>query len=312
MDRLKIVVDETHSRRFSDIVNSSTRRYKHLEIKGIFDNNDEMAQFIKNNSNWLVSIKSCYDIYLPSIILRHVEELFFFAKDMDKSRIFFFDQGLLCAALNVQTLIVWAHIRNSDFVKYVINCFYLKKLVLEFGAAACFLSEFDRCIEIGFKLEAFYCDANLSLLPLCGSFLRFIKLHRNSLTNIKFKGSYELVKEVLYELPKLKCLTFSPLVAGPSISMRIQQHANLKEANLICTSYLFIQNFIKMVPNLQTLYVSHLNRDILKIVAANAVKVSRFKFACPIEDTLKGFNDLYRLISINMNNNRSEMEIAQI
>lgn len=312
MDRLKIVVDETDQRRFTDVLETSKRRYRHLEIRALFDSINEMTQFICNNSRSLVSIRTAYDI--PSIALPHVTELFFFGKDLDKSKIAFFDNGLIVAAVNLETLIIWVQVKNPDFVRIIINCSYLKKLVLEFGAAACFLPVFDRCTNFGFKLETFYCDAAINQYDHCSSFLRMIKMHQNSLKSIKFKGTYDLLKEVLYELPKLETLTFYPNVnaANNTNFLRTAPHSKLKEANLICTNYSFIQNFIEIAPNLQTLYVSHLNCEILKMVAAKAVKLQCFKFACPIDATLKGLNEFYRLISINMNNNRSKMKLVQI
>lgn len=314
MDRLKVVVNENHDRRFCDVAKTSIRHYRHLEIRGLFDHGNEMTEFIEKNSNWLVSIRTCYEISLPSVILPHVVELFYVGKDMDKSKILFLEDGLIRAAPNLETLSIWAQIKNSDVIKLIINCAHLKKLVLEFGASAAILPEFNRCKDFAFKLETFYCGATLNLFNSCGSFLRFIKMHQDSLKNIKFKGTYELFKEVLHELPKLECLTFYPVVnpVNTNFFQNQQPHAKLKEANLIMTSYHFIQNFLKIAPNLKTLYVSHLTREILKVVTANGIKVESFKFALMGENTLNDLIKFHRLISINMNNNRSKMKIAQI
>lgn len=325
MDKIKLVIDESHTRgRIPNVIKHSIRHYKHLDIKALFDNKDETAEFIHRQAESLVTIRTRYDIELPMPIcfLRNVKEIFFIAKDMDKSKIMLYENGLLAAASNLENLTIWGNFLSSDqltFGRQVNDCASLKKLVLEYGAGLTGLLELSKFEgRFGFNLEKFYCDTINESYIQHQAFIHFIGKQQQSLKDLKVKGTYDLVKEALQMLMYLERLTFSPL---PSVDhfnnyslTRMSKHENLKEINLIFLSINTsnILNFVNVAPNLETIYVSYLNRDVIKLISLYGEKVKSLKFACSFDNDLNGLQDFYRIMNMNLNNNRRHIEISHI
>lgn len=334
LDRVKLVINETRSRRFTEVGPCISRCYRHLEIRALYDIQNNMDDLILDQFDSLVTIRTCYDFSLPdNLTMKNVKELFFYSLDIDKSRIEFYENGLIAAAKNLEIFTVWGYPLNPDcIVKLLSKRSELKKLTLDHGAARALFPFIDKCQKFDFHLEKFHCDhvksahqpifqfncnVSRSLMPYI-SYIRFVEMHQTTLRDIRLFASYEALDWILKTLKFLERLTFSPVVAGPedgyySFHYRFTKFQTpLKEANMIMADAKYVQVFLDNAPKLEKLYVAYLDTQMLKCIIARASNLTELRYASSNEDNhLETFKELSKCMNKSMKGDR-KCKIIQI
>lgn len=308
MNRIKLVVNEKHDRRIDEVVDSTIRFYKHIEIIGLFDKSPGVIDLICKNKESLVSIRSSYDFELKPNLLPNVKKIFLHPRNFDNHQSKIFNDGLISAATNIEELIIWGNFKFENFLEVINNCLYLKKLGLEFGACHN-LYKFDDVTQFNFKLETFYCDSAKNT----DSFLKFVHKHRATLKDVKFKGPLDTAKDLLCNLPELERITFYQNSLESNLYLNTNRvYKNLKEANFIEVHPKVIQHLISQAPNLHTVYISTLNSNLLKFIANKASFIKHLKYAKPHDDEYDGFKELSESIFKNMSNNNQDNNVLKL
>jgi hypothetical protein len=319
MSRIKLVINENRDNRLWDFSRLSARKYQHIEIRALFDMTTayEMTMFLHKNAESLVTIRTCLDVIAPCPLLS-LQEIFYFTRDARRSSIKFEENGLLVAAPNIKRLFVWVRVENPPFLARLIqNREHLEKLALEQGASEFCLAELQQLQEHLCKLKTLYIDLNRaenenSFANQHHNFFAFVGKQKNYLRDIKFGGNFTELGEILKLLPHLERLTFA--MSGPrNWTLPFISHEHLKEVNFIMVPDVIIKMFLESNPNIETLYVSDMNKNLMKQIMAYGRGIRTLKFAILHDegnvDDLKCF---YKIARSRMQMDSPFMEIIQI
>jgi hypothetical protein len=315
MSRIKLVVNENRDNRLWDFSRLSVRKYQHIEIRTLFDMTtvNEMTMFLRKSAESLMTIRSCLDVIAPCPLLS-LQELFYLAKDSQRSKIKFEENGLLVAAPNIKHLYLLGKPENPPFLARLIqNRKHLEKLVLEQGASASCLAELQQFPDYLCKLKTLYVDLNQWENRFdFRNFFAFVCKQKNYLRDIKFGGNAEELAEVLKRVTHLERLTFA--MSGPRgwpMSFIFLEH--LKEVNFIMVPDPIIKMFLESNPNIETLYVSHMHRYLMKQILAYGRGIRTLKFAIlHDEGNVDDFKCFYKIARSRMQMDSPFMEIIQI
>lgn len=317
MNRIKLIISETSQRRIRYELMESKRKYQHIEIRGLFDlsSSNDISMLVRNNADSLVTLRSSYD-FPCSFYLSSLQEIYFIAKDFNSSAIKFTLYGLLRAAINAKQLYMWARAEDPKLIAaYIHDNDNLEKLVLEQNTSWKIISELDNYEEYSCKLHALHVDLGIPeshpTQDLGDSFFGFINKQKDSLREIKFGGNFKELSDVLKILPHLEKITYAQ--NGRSYYQLNVAHPHIKEANLINLPRPYVRVFLEQNPRIEKLYVSHIDKNLLKQIVALGNHIKVLRFACLIDDcNLDYLKRFHEIIRHTMQVRTSPMEIIQI
>lgn len=283
MKRIKFVVNETLDRSIEGLTDSSTRNYRHLEINKVCSSFPEVIAFLQNCAHSLVTIRTNYE-FSPGIELPALQELFYYGHNYGSSRIKFAVRGLVSSAWNLKSLTIWSGAVNPGVLADCISdCEFLQKFVLQGVSTGVILSALDLRIPFNFNLRTFHVGLEQ------GTFLEYHLSHilasqSLSIRDLKFSGSIELITEVLATFPRLERLTYSQqgdyegeLLENFAVPLKSD---TLIEANFILIDHDFLECFLELNDELETLYVAYLDNWKLYCVWMYGINVKLLKYAC--------------------------------
>lgn len=314
MNRIKLVVAETHFRRFKDTLAFTNRAYQHLEILGLYgiESTLEMSMLLEFCGDSMKTIKTCYEIVVNNPLKSIVEIVYFGGSKITLDRL-----GLIAAAVNLKRLILWTKVENpgylADFVREKKS---IEKLVLEQQSSFACIEELDKFKTYDCDLKALHVD--LSCEHRWGNhhenLLKFVSKQRQ-IRDIKFCSNIKQFAEILKALPHLERITFALTMANSYYYFaQIPTQRNLKEANLIQVSEDFLKQFIENNPQIETLYVSELTKEMLKAILAFSRGLKLLKFAsvsgdCTLEELKRFYEVMYNVMQVK---NNSSLKMIQI
>lgn len=279
-DKLRLAINETFKSQFTPDIIQSDRRYKSIRVLRVWETCAEVLQLLLDSAESFTDIHTCYDIDMNDTQLTGVETL-------SLSLQTFYEYGLLGSVQNLTKLVIDG---KSEFPHKIIDCLAsnpkLEELVLESGAASKVFSY--NMNKIPFSLKILKMSVKFNGGNLETNLMTFLSQQVGTIEEIKLLDcSFNLLCKIMKLLPKLQRLTYSPLQLDQSFSNQplinifglMIRFPNIVEINLIYPCMNILKNLLLVTPNLETLYVSGLNQQTLRVIEFSSKSIYTVRYA---------------------------------
>ncbi len=318
MSKIKIVVDENSNRFATELpLDHLEREYQHVEIRNIYFSTLESQMLIDSVSSSVRTIRTSWDFPMR-YELPCVEEIFLLGKSMCDSYIDLENQGIIPMSRNLKKLVIWGKVKDPLLLSFFLQGLgELENIVFEYCddvVARCILSLHD-FMPIHLQLHTLHIGLSICTDAMMDKLSTVLLNQRYFLCDVKFRSPQKLFIWTLKNLPHLERITYAQSSRDVQHvhKQQIETNFNLKEANFVCASNNLISHFVDAHPTLDKIYVSSINKHLMKIITNKAVGVKVLRFAMTDDDsTLESLKELYGVMRTNSELVREDMEIIQI
>lgn len=313
MDKIQLVINENWTHEFDiNVLNSSTRRYKHVKIIQLLRRREHVLTLLWKYSYCLCSIDTYFDIKMRGLQMPFVRSLAIrkvcHYKDLNIETVF--DDGLFSACRDLEKLEIAGETKAPDTV---ISCLRsnenLKELIIDQDASQEFFTYYDHTLL--FELTTLKMGRIFFSTTLEPNVCRFLSTQIASVQDLKvLHCDFKLLNKIFNAMKNLKCLTFSPAPNQLPYLANFKTHHNLQEMNMICVSKKYLEYMLKATPNLKKLYISNPTTEMFLHVLVKTRALREFRYAylehnnCNIHPQLSEYyQDLKAVPTSNINRN---------